>query len=51
MACRVQGVKAMDYILVLLVGIVIGWVWPQPAWAKGMTGWLMAKLKNDKDSE
>jgi len=34
----------------LIVGVLIGWQFPQPSWAKAATAWIWAKAKAGVDA-
>lgn len=38
----------MDMIVGIVIGVVVGWVFPQPAWAKPMIDWVMNKFKKSE---
>lgn len=41
----------MTELLALVIGLFVGWNFPQPAFAKVAQAWIMTKIGRTKDGE
>jgi hypothetical protein len=39
----------LEYIILILIGMFIGWNIPQPAYAKRIQDWVLSIIKRDKE--